>query len=231
MNIVAIIPARGGSKGIPNKNINILNGLPLISWTIFSALKSKLINRVIVSTDSEKIREIAIANGAEVPYLRPCNLATDDSTTESVIIDMLEYLEKERYKTDIVVLLQPTSPKRDEGTIDKSIEFFMENNADSLFTAVRCEQFIWECKSEISPQAFYDFCKRPRRQDNIKNHFFLENGSIYITKKDLYINENNRLGGKIVMYEMSGLELTEIDTQDDWELMEILLRENKNEKN
>jgi len=231
MSIVAIIPARGGSKGIPNKNINLLNGIPLITWTINSALKSKLIDRVIVSTDSEKIKEIAIASGAEVPYLRPCKLASDESTTESAIVHMLEFFNTEKYITDIVVLLQPTSPMRSDGIIDKSIEYFLETNADSLFTAVRCSQFIWECGGDILPRAFYDFKKRPRRQDNIKNQYFLENGSIYITKKELYINENNRLGGKIVMFEMRDNELTEIDTKEDWEQLELIMRRHHDEEN
>lgn len=122
MEILSIIPARGGSKGIPLKNIVLLNEIPLITYSIKSAKKSKLINRVIVSTDNKKIALIAKKSGAEVPFFRPKKISKDSSSTQDVIIHALNYLEKnESYVPDIVVLLQPTSPLRNTNNIDKTI--------------------------------------------------------------------------------------------------------------
>jgi CMP-N-acetylneuraminic acid synthetase len=122
MKILSIIPARGGSKGIPLKNIVPLNKIPLITYSIKSAKKSKLINRIIVSTDNQKIASIAKKAGADVPFLRPKKISKDNSSTQDSIVHTLDYLESsESYVPDIVVLLQPTSPLRNTDNIDKSI--------------------------------------------------------------------------------------------------------------
>ena len=130
--IIAIIPARGGSKGVPRKNIKLLNGKPLISYSIRAALKSKFIDRVIVSTDDKEIAEIAKRYKAEVPYLRPAELAQDTSPTLPVLQHAVKYLEeKENYKTDLIVLLQPTTPLILASDIDSAIKQLIKTKTNS----------------------------------------------------------------------------------------------------
>jgi len=133
MKILAIIPARGGSKSIPLKNIRKLDGMPLVAHTIRSAKKAKKINRIIVSTDSEKIAEIAKKYGAEIPFLRPKKFARDDSSTLDVVRHALQFLEEnENYVPDIVTILLPTSPFRPPNLIDKTINTLKNTNATSV---------------------------------------------------------------------------------------------------
>jgi CMP-N-acetylneuraminic acid synthetase len=134
MEIIALIPARGGSKGLPRKNIRLLTGKPLIAWTIEQAKSSRYIDKVVVSTDDPEIAEIAEKYGAEVPFLRPEELATDDAKTIDVIMHAVNRFENDGKYFDIVVLLEPTSPLRKEDDLDNSIEFFIKNidKVDSL---------------------------------------------------------------------------------------------------
>ena len=131
--IVAVIPARGGSKRLPRKNIIDLNGKSLIAYTIEAALKSKYINKVIVSTEDKEIAEVAEKFGAKVPFIRPAKLASDTASTLGVLKHAVTFIEKEENKKiDIVITLQPTSPLRTVHHIDESIEKFLKNNFDSL---------------------------------------------------------------------------------------------------
>ena len=130
--IVALIPARGGSKGIKNKNIIDLCGKPLISYTIQAALESKYIDKVIVSTDSQEIADVAIKYGAEVPFLRPGELASDTSKTIDAVMHAVGELEKRKEQYDILILLQATQPLRTADDIDSAIELFIKNKGQSL---------------------------------------------------------------------------------------------------
>ena len=130
--IVALIPARGGSKGIKNKNIIDLCGKPLISYTIQAALESKYIDKVIVSTDSQEIADVAIKYGAEVPFLRPGELASDTSKTIDAVMHAVGELEKRKEQYDILILLQATQPLRTADDIDRAIELFIKNKGQSL---------------------------------------------------------------------------------------------------
>ncbi|KAB2946572.1 MAG: acylneuraminate cytidylyltransferase [Candidatus Methanoperedens nitroreducens] len=125
--IIAIIPARGGSKGLPGKNIRSLAGKPLIAWTIDKAKKSKYIDKVIVSTEDNEIAEISRKYGAEVPVLRPEELAKDDSPTIDAIMHIINWFESKEEYFDIIILLEPTSPLRKENDIDNAVELFIEN--------------------------------------------------------------------------------------------------------
>ncbi|MBM3910898.1 MAG: acylneuraminate cytidylyltransferase family protein [Thaumarchaeota archaeon] len=138
MQILAIIPARGGSKGIRNKNIRILGGKPLIAHTIIAAKKSKYINKVIVNTDDKKISNISRSYGANVPFLRPRKLARDNSSTIEVVKHTLEFLRNnESYVPDIIVILQPTSPFRTVKLIDSSIEKLKKTDASCVLTVTK----------------------------------------------------------------------------------------------
>lgn len=223
INNIAIIPARGGSKGIPKKNTKIIAKKPLIQWSIEHALKSKYISRVIVSTDCNEIASIAKENNAEVPFLRPEQIASDEASTESVIEHCLNWLEcNESYIPDNIILLQPTSPVRLIDSIDNAFEVFIKNKADSLLSATEFTHFLWENLKE--PKALYDFKSRPRRQDiDLSSIKLKENGSIYISSYENFRNNRNRLGGKIQIYVMKEFEGFEIDTEIDFLIVESIL--------
>jgi N-acylneuraminate cytidylyltransferase len=171
--------------------------------------------------EQKQISDISIAYGAKVPFMRPISLAEDSSSTESVLIHAVRNFHAIS-ENDAVILLQPTSPLRTKGTIDSAINIFQKNNADSLFSACVSHSFFWRLDSK--PKAFYDFINRPRRQDiTEKDLWYKENGSIYITKVDFLLKNNNRLGGNIQMHLMNDYESFEIDNDVDFLIAEKLM--------
>lgn len=205
--ILGLIPARGGSKGVPNKNIRMIYGKPLIVWTIERALQSQLIDEVIVSTDSKDIAAVAKKNGVRV-MVRPVELATDTASTQ----DVMHYtLCKE--PADILVLLQPTSPCRSEGLIDECIREFIENDYDSLATGFMCDY------------KEYGSNTLPRQQ--IKG-FFYDDGNVYVIKAD-HILRGDRYGKKIGHKLISRYENAEIDDMYDFWLLEKILEKQQTE--
>jgi N-acylneuraminate cytidylyltransferase len=217
-----LIPARGGSKGIPNKNLVEIGGKPLIAWSILAARKNFTKEEIFVSTDSTEIMEIAKQFGAQVPFLRPRHLSTDVASTESVALHFLEWLHESGIELDSLVLMQATSPIRSGVSLSEAVQLFESESADSLVTVCKTHKFIWENLS--NPQANYDIYNRPRRQDIPKNdEIYFENGSFYITKTKVFKEFKNRLGGKIVMYEMTAEESFEIDDKFDLEINKILI--------
>ena len=223
--ILAIIPARGGSKGVPGKNIKPLLGVPLIGWSIRHALRAKRVTRVVVSTEDDRIATIAERFGAEV-IRRPAALAEDTTPTEPVLTHVLDVLRGEDgYEPDLVVLLQPTSPVRHKDRIDAAVDALEVEGYDSLLTVSPLERFIWKQKEDGSATAFYDFENRPRRQDiRDEDRIWAENGNIYVTKAPLLRNRRNRLGGTIGMLKISAEEGVEIDTPADWRECERILQ-------
>lgn len=212
MEIISIIPARGGSKGIPLKNLKIICGKPMLDYTVNASLNSKLIKTTFVSSDHAKIIQRAKKLGAEV-INRPKQFARDTSTTESTMIHCIERLEKKGYKPDIIILLQNTSPLRTTKHIDEAINIFLKGKYDSLLSGYLSHHFIWEFEKQKATPINYNPKKRPRRQ-NFKNQF-IENGAIYITKYSNFVKSKSRISGKIGFYEMSEKTSLDIDTFQD----------------
>ena len=223
MNILCVIPVRGGSKGVPGKNLRDVAGHPLVVWSIRHALESSTPMRVIVSTDSEQIAEVALAAGAEVPFLRPAELAQDTSPTEPTVLHAIQWVRSEGWEPDLVVLLQATSPVRLADSLDRAIAQLLESGADSLVGVVPTSPFLWY--DEEPPRAAYRVDARPRRQDlhpaDIPSR---ETGSLYVTRTAIYDTDANRLGGRITLFEMDDVEGIDIDTALDLDIADALLR-------
>lgn len=224
-NIIAIIPARGGSKGIPKKNIMKFCGKPLIVWSIEQALGSKFIDGVYVSSDDKEILEISRKAGADI-IERPEELAGDKSSAEEALLHAINHIEyAHKGKTDIVILLQATSPVRFSEDIDNAIRFFIDQKADSLFSATELEDFcVWEIKKNELNSLTYNYKNRGRRQD--RKPYYLENGSFYIFKTDILKKYNNRLGRKITFYKMPLWKSYEIDKIEDVRICEYYMMKN-----
>ena len=218
MKIITIIPARGGSKSIPKKNLVQFLGEPLIAKSILQSLNTKSINRTIVSTDDTEISDTAEKYGAEV-INRPDDISGDEATSEAALKHVLNTLEStENYVPDIVILLQATSPLRKDNDINNAIDLFIKNSADSLISGSKFEDFLfWERDSKNWKPINYNPNNRMRRQD--RNPQFVENGSIYMFKPEILHKFNNRIGGKMIMYEMKFWQTWEIDTYDEIDLL------------
>lgn len=223
MTTLCIIPARAGSKSVPKKNLAIVAGKPLIAWSIEQALACSGIDRVVVSTDSDEISEVARSYGADVPFLRPAELATDTAATEPVLIHAINYLVRaEGYCTTTVMLLQPTCPIRKAGSLLRAIDQMAAQRADSLVSVREIHPFLWQ--DPAAPKAMYDFMHRPRRQDvPERERLYEETGSIYLTKTDLLLRTGNRLGGAIALYVMDAEESWDIDSAADLAVADVLL--------
>jgi len=222
---IAIIPARGGSKGIPGKNLKTLNNSPLIAHTIRSARRCKSIDKVIVTSDDDEILAVSRANGATA-IKRPTELATDEAPTEPALEHCVKTLEVQGEKIDIIVLLQCTSPLRNDEDIENALTKFKDSGADSLLSVCKSHSFFWKCSPETGfASELYDYKNRPRRQDiEDEDRWYRENGAIYITKRDILMNEHNRLGGKIALYIMPEQFSLEIDTEFDFWLVETIMQ-------
>ena len=224
-HIIAIIPARGGSKGVPQKNIRKFNGKPLIAHSIEYAQACKLINSVYVSTDDEKISEISSNFGAKI-IERPLEISGDTATTESAVEHAISVMDS---KPDIIVLLQATSPFRPKNSLKAALDKFSRNDYDSLLSISPTHRFFWEMDENNNINPKYDYLNRPRRQDIKKvDTSFIENGSLYIFTYDHFLTVKNRLGGKIGYIEFDEKYSHEIDTEFDFKFLEVLA---KNESN
>ena len=225
MAIITIIPARGGSKGLPGKNIKTLASLPLIAHSIINAKKAKLVDKVYVSTDDREIAEISSNYGAEI-IDRPAELANDTASSESALIHAVEQIESTGVEIDLVVFLQCTSPIRTGEDIDNAINKVTTESADSLLSVSPNHRFLWQEVNNEARSINYDYRHRLRRQDMQPQ--YVENGSIYIFKPWVLKELNNRLGGKIALFEMSEAASWEIDSLLDFEIAESLLKNSIN---
>lgn len=228
MKILGLIPARGGSKGIPGKNIKLLGQKPLIQYTIETALKVKKLNAVCVSTDSEEIKQFCKTFPILVPFIRPHSLALDDTPTIDVVVHAIQYFKNNGVIYDAVCLLQPTYPLREENFIDNAIEKFIQSKSDSLIS-------VLEVPHHHNPHWVFESDKKgylhistgedkiiSRRQLLPKAYF--RDGSIYLTKTNTILDDKS-LFGKTISYIISSRDTyLNIDTKEDWDLAETLIK-------
>ena len=222
-NIVAIIPARGGSKGVPNKNIIDFCGKPLIAWTIEQCLQSKHIDNVWVSSDSQDILDVAKEYGAKT-ISRPDDISGDLASSEAAWMHAIEIIQRDT-NIDLVFAPQVTSPLRETQDIDHAIELFQKENYDSMFSSSITEDlFFWEKDKNNKLQSInYDYLNRQRRQDIQEK--IIENGSFYIFKPEVIKKYNNRFGGKIGHSKMEFWKMFEIDNIEDLRMCSALMQE------
>jgi CMP-N,N'-diacetyllegionaminic acid synthase len=217
MKTLGVIPARGGSKGIPRKNIKLLNGKPMIAYTIEAAQKSRL-DHFVVSTEDEEIKKISEELGAEV-IDRPQELANDAVHASHVVVDVLKKVEK----PDVVVLLQPTSPLRNEVHINEALDVYEHGIFDSVMSVGLFTKFLWVLGLQCPYPLNYDpFGRRPRRQDKLND--FVENGAIYIFKTEDFLKTQFMLPGRLGFYVMSEEACIEVDTPYDFFMCEQTLK-------
>jgi YrbI family 3-deoxy-D-manno-octulosonate 8-phosphate phosphatase len=213
-NIVALIPLRGGSKSIPNKNIRDMAGKPLCAWVLESACKAIGASNVFVSTDNPEIAGVVERLGLGVKIIdRPAELATDTASTESVLLHFAEVVD-----FNTIITLQATSPLTTSDDIKNALLLFKQNAYDSMLTGVRIKRFFWTLNGKA---VNYNPRKRPQRQK--MDGWIMENGAFYITKLNILKSYKCRLGGKIGIFVMPSETAVEIDEPEDWQTAERLL--------
>ncbi|CAA7613616.1 CMP-N-acetylneuraminic acid synthetase [Candidatus Terasakiella magnetica] len=217
--IVAIIPARGGSKGILRKNVRVVGGLPLIAHSILDGRDSVRVTEVYVSTDDAEIAEVSRSHGARV-IERPADISGDTASSETALIHALDVIEQDG-PVDLVVFLQCTSPVRSGADIDAAIATLEREQADSLLSVSPSHRFLWKQGPQGPVALNYDPMKRPRRQELEPQ--YMENGSIYLFRPWVLRRFANRLGGKIALSVMSPRAAFEIDDELDLAVIGFLL--------
>lgn len=219
MRILGVIPARGGSKGIPNKNLAQLRGVPLIAYTIRAAQQASVIAKLVVSTDSEAIREAAVGLGSNV-LMRPAELATDTTPTPPVVAHVLHAVESVDGRFDAVMLLQPTSPLRTSSDIERAASTFAANPAaDSLIScydgsATHPSIMYRLCGDRLAPLFGHD---QPRRRQDFES-VYVRNGAIYLTRRHLIVEEGRLVGDHPLALKMPRERSINIDEPVDLEL-------------
>ena len=225
MKILAVIPARGGSKRVPGKNIRKLGNKPLINWTIDSALNTPEVSAIVVSTDDPQIAEIAQSAGATVPWLRPIKLATDEANSVDVAIHALDWYEAENGKVDGILLLQPTSPFRTNVTIQKAIGLFKKHKGSSiigvspvqhhhLYALEKNGEFLVQCQQ----QRFL------RKKSHNQSQIYAVNGAIYLVSPQEIRSSNSFVSSFLLpVIVESSIEALDIDTEEDFKIAEMFL--------
>lgn len=227
LKILGLIPARSGSKGIPGKNIKILEDKPLLLYTIDNALKSKHLDRVIVSTDSQEIAQIAQEAKCEVPFLRPAHLAQDTTPMYEVLVHVIEEMSKLGLKPEIIVLLQPTSPFRTTEQIDEAIQKFLTSSVKCLISVRKVRENPYWMKilerGFLSPVLDKSISSRQQLPT-----FYYPNGAIYIWSAEYLLNTNQLYPEDTIPYEMDESSSLDIDEELDWLFAEFLMSRQKN---
>jgi CMP-N-acetylneuraminic acid synthetase len=224
MKLLALVPARGGSKRVPNKNIKELGGKPLISWTIGAAVGVPEIVDVLVSTDSLAIAQVAKASGALVPWLRPAELASDTATSMDVCIHAIDWYENEKGLVDGIILLQPTSPFRTTATIQRGIELFDKSPHRPVVSFSPATSHPMWCYqiTDTGIKPFIAGSEKPTRSQDLPEAYML-NGALYIANSKYLRQHRSFIGdGTQPLVIDDGKESLDIDTEWDWKLAEYL---------
>ena len=226
--ILGIITARGGSKGVPGKNIKLLGGKPLIVYTIEAAKKSGVFDRIILTTDDPKIAEVAKKWGAEVPFLRPAELATDTARPEHVLQHAVGYLSSNGFNADVIVLIQPTSPFVLAGDIDGAIKKMFETKAGSCIGV--CEiserpEWMYQIKRK-TPFLFLSGSGTKKRSQELPKLYKI-NGAVYVVKREVLMNKNKIIDDNSDIFIMPRERSVDIDELIDFKLAEALLHHSK----
>ncbi len=221
--VLALILARGGSKGLPGKNLRPLLGLPLLAHSVRQARAARSVSRTVVSTDDDGIAATARGHGAEV-IARPAAISGDRAASESALLHALDYLrDHERWQPDLVCFLQCTSPIRAHDDIDRAVATLQAEGADSLLSVSPSHRFLWRREGDGAGTAInYDWRARPRRQDMAPQ--YVENGSIYLFRPADFRASGNRLNGRIALHEMHENAALEIDSLLDFQMVDTVLR-------
>ena len=226
MEILSIIPARGGSKGIPRKNLKPILNKPLVAYSIEASLRSKYITRTVVSSEDDEIIDVSKKYGAEV-IVRPDELAADVTKTAPVMLQVMKELECQGYKADYVVLLQPTCPLRDENYIDSAFDYYFEKikeGYDSCFGAfsIGYTHAKWRILHNNKLESLYDFRIRPRRQETEQHYpMICENGAFYVLRWDTLKEVKDFIGYNPAAYITE--RVIDIDTPEDFKRVEEIL--------
>jgi CMP-N,N'-diacetyllegionaminic acid synthase len=225
--VLGVIPARGGSKGLPDKNIKNLHDKPLLAWTIETAHASDYIDDVIVSTDDLKIKEIALEYGAEVPFIRPDNLASDTASSIDVVEHAINELANSGRAFDIVVMLEPTSPLREASDIDKALSQLNESDAGAIVSVCKSEathpSFMYKLCPDTRLQPFMGLQPTNLRRQDIEPLFFLE-GTLYISWINILKSKHSFYHEGTIAYEVPKWKSLEIDDADDFIMVEALAK-------
>jgi len=227
MRVLGVITARGGSKGLPRKNIRLLCGKPLLEYTAASALAARRLSRVVLTTDDQEIADVGRRCGLEVPFMRPAYLAADDTPTLPVIQHAVSWLEAHNEYFDAICQLQPTNPLRQPETIDACIELLERSDADAVMT-------VLPVPAEYNPHWVYfqnesgnlllstgEVTPIPRRQELPPS--FRRDGSVYVTRRDVVMKENSLYGKRVIGHHATADEVVNIDGPEDWERAERIL--------
>lgn len=228
MNVLGIVLARGGSKGIPRKNVALLAGKPLLAYTAAAALGARSLGRVVLSTDDAAIAEVGLELGLDVPFLRPAELATDDTPAIDVLLHAVERLEQEGGRFDAVFTLQPTTPLRTAADIDGAIALLARTGADSVISFVAvgdrhpARMKYVDAEGRVTDPPFAEATEGQRRQD--LPTLYLREGSVYLTRRDVLVGQRSLKGTDCRAWIVPAERACNIDEPVDWILAEALVR-------
>ena len=226
--LIALIPARSGSKGIKNKNIKLFCGKPLIQWSIEAALKTPLIDRVIVSTDSQDYASLSVKLGAEVPFIRPAKYALDDSPSIDTILHALDHIPE----ATNILLLQPTSPLRDHKDIESIYAFWKSKPNQSIVSISKSKMhpsWMYELNKDLTINSFSKEIKAFRRQDLPDS--YLINGAMYLASREFLLKEKSFISPDTLGFIMPKEKSIDIDDEKDWIYAETLMNQIMDAKN
>jgi len=228
--ILAIIPARSGSKGLKDKNIRLLNGKPLIAYTIQEAINSEVFDDILVSTDSKEYADISKQYGAYVPFLRPKEFSEDTSSSTDVILHVLNELKKLNKEYDYFMLLQPTSPLRNKNDILASIKLCFDKKANSIVSVSKVNKsplLMNTLDSTLSLERFFNDSIIDKRRQDLKT-FYALNGAIYLVNIEYFFKYKNVYKEKSFAYVMNEERSIDIDTETDFIIAKAILKQNEN---